>query len=613
MSVLLPRRLTLVMAGLCCAAAIATVWSQAPKKKNKKAKTQTTANAAKSVLLQRVSSVDENLQRDFPDLCLDRQGQPWICYIEHGANADTLHLSAITNGALEKARVISQEGVLHHPAIACDSSGGVWCVWGQVDDRQVMTLRARRFANGKSEPEITLARSEGSDSFADAGTDAKGRVWVTWQSLRRGQGDVLARWFDPTTGQWSDEMVVSPAQGGNWEPRLAFDDKDGAWIAYDGSRAGDFNLYLARVTLDGKTAEKQLTASNEYEARASVTWDRQGGLWITGERGRRQWGMESRGHETITGFNGQKGILVGRYDIAAETFTEVAVPDNGRPAPPPVPSPAFNVNLPSVAIDAAGDPWIASRVCDGANWRVALMKYDLKKKLWLEAVEVPDSTMAQDRRNELTRAADGSLWLCWPSDLRKAKACGVCGVYAAQIDTKAVLDEMPHDEKLAVYHLPQPEAYRLEPAKDRPRDQHHTWTIGGKTYHLLFGDLHRHTDISNCRTGGDGCIAEHFRYGYDVASLDFMGTSDHSDQNMGPYEWWHTQRMVDAFYSPGKFNSLYAYEREQHYPWGHRNVVFAERGGPVVYIARQKYRASVWQDSLPVKAGIGEITPAELW
>ena len=102
---------------------------------------------------------------------------------------------------------------------------------------------------------------------------------------------------------------------------------------------------------------------------------------------------------------------------------------------------------------------------------------------------------------------------------------------------------------------------------------------------------------------------------YDLAKLDFMGTSDHTDvgKPYHPYEWWHNQRMHDALFSPGNFTSLYVYEREQRWPWGHRNIVFARRGGPIVYIKRALYRASPWQEKFPVKGGLGEIHPTELW
>jgi hypothetical protein len=126
--------------------------------------------------------------------------------------------------------------------------------------------------------------------------------------------------------------------------------------------------------------------------------------------------------------------------------------------------------------------------------------------------------------------------------------------------------------------------------------------MAGKKYGLYWGDLHRHTDVSVCVAPFDGCVLEHFRYAYDMANLDldFLGTSDHSDERKiyDPYEWWHNQRLVDVFYVPGVFNSLYAYEREQIWPWGHR-------------------KKSPWQTLYPIGDGPGpdakQIMPEELW
>jgi hypothetical protein len=70
---------------------------------------------------------------------------------------------------------------------------------------------------------------------------------------------------------------------------------------------------------------------------------------------------------------------------------------------------------------------------------------------------------------------------------------------------------------------------------------------------------------------------------------------------------------VDVFYRPDAFLSMYAYEREQKWPWGHRNVVFAQRGGPVVYIKRDLFKKSPWQALYPAGEGGAEILPEELW
>jgi hypothetical protein len=445
--------------------------------------------------------------------------------------------------------------------------------------------------------------------LADAGSDHAGRVWVVWQSMRRGRGDIFARWLDPRSGKWSAEIAVSKPRGGNWEPRVAFDGREGAWVVFDSSRTGNFNLYLAHVGLKGDVEEKQITSSPHYEARASIAAALDGkSLWIAAERGRERWGMQVRGHEGPTsGLNAQKQILFGRYDIAAGKFCEIEVPQQGRLAP----RPAVTVNLPVVGVGPLGNPWLAWRYYFQTSWRIAVARYGASARAWSQPMEVPQSTFCQDRHATLARGG-GAIWLCWTSDLRTTKEALHAGVFLAQLKGDWLPYQAPAVEVTAARQLP---PYMNPPTSSRPAEEHHTWVIGGKKYKLLFGDLHRHTDFSNCITPFDTCTLEHFRYACDVAGLDFMGTSDHTDVGIkyDPYEWWQTQRTVDVFYVPGRFNSLYAYEREQPYPWGHRNVVFAQRGAPIVYIKRNTYQASPWYSQFPVGDGGPQITPMELW
>jgi hypothetical protein len=389
----------------------------------------------------------------------------------------------------------------------------------------------------------------------------------------------------------------------------------GAWVVYDSSAGSEFNLRLARVTTDGAVKDRELVATPDYEARAAIAADGKGGLWIAAERGRRQWGLDSRGHENAMGFNAGKRFLLGRYDPARNSFTEVPVPAHGRPTPAPDPSPGFAVNVPSLAVTGDGRVWLGYRYFSNLFWRSALTAFDPATGNWREPAALPESTMGQDRHQELTLGNDGGLWMTWPTDLRATKAPGVARVHLARIDTESEWRNLEMEPGAPIARAAEPEPYLDEATPPRPLTEHHTWTAGGKTYRLVWGDLHRHTDISNCRTGFDGCILEAYRYALDLAGLDFLGTSDHTDiaKVYTPYEWWHTQRHVDTFFAPGHFAPLYAYEREQTFPWGHRNIAFAKRGGPIVYINRINYRNSPWQVTLPVKAGLDQIEPAELW
>ncbi len=579
----------------------------APKKKpanKKKGRAQLAAVALKGDVL---SLRDESKQRDFPVLCRGTTGELHFAFVEHDGENDVLWLGGKAESGLEARVAVSDPGIVHQPAIGVDGAGIIWCFWGQTGEDDVVNLMARPVVDGVPGKRVVVAKSQGSDSFADAATDSVGRVWVTWQSMRAGEGDIFAKYFDPKTSVWSAEIVVCDKPGGDWEPRIAFT-KTGkeAWIVYDSSRGNEFNLYLAKVDPDGKVEEKAIAHSPRYEARADIAAAADGkGLWIGAERGRVRWGLDVRGHGNAKGLNAQREILFGKYDLASGEFEEIPLGPAGKAGAP--------VNLPAVGVDASGKPWVAYRYFIQNRWQIAVTYWNAETGQWHSRRRLPDSAMGQDRRVSFVEDDAGDLWLNWPSDMRTNKACKVSGVFMARLDTKAkFLPATPPGKPADLTNEP---FAASQSTPERPPHERHQWTDHGETYTLVWGDVHRHTDVSNCRTGFDGCIAEQFRYAYDMAKLDFLGTSDHTDVGKiyHPYEWWHNQRMADAFHTPAQFVSLYVYEREQRWPWGHRNIVFAQRGGPIVYIKRATYRASPWQKLFPVKAGLGEINPPELW
>lgn len=557
------------------------------------------------------SIADPKLQQDFPAFAVDSKDRIWTAFVEFNGTEDRLRLGTLDGDSISLATTLCRPGVIHNPTLTAGQNSDLWCFWGQGCQRGLIKLYGTQIRDGKpvGQPRV-IATSTGSETFADCGVDAKGRVWVTWQSLRRGQADVFCKWLDPKTGKWSKEIAVSRPIGGNWEPQLAFTQTDGAWIAFDSSRGGEFNLFVAHVSSKGIVSEHQLTNSPEYEGRVSVCADaQQTGLWVTAERGRKRWGKDSRSHLPTDGLNASKRIILGHFDTKDRKFTEHKVGGNGQP----LPKAASNLNLPTVGLTPAGVPLIAYRYFTRTRWGVALLRYNPKNKKWSQPFVVPESTFGQDRRASVFRNSKRETFIGWSSDKRINKLCGVSGVYLGKLEpTKLKNDPRA---RTSIRFLKQPEEYLNAETAPRHRDDHNKWTIDGEEYTLLWGDLHRHTDFSNCRTGFDGCIVEHYRYAYDMAALDFLGTSDHTDigKPYDPYEWWQTQKLVDVFHSYGRFHSLYAYEREQRFPWGHRNVVFAQRGGPIVYIKRKLYENSPWHSLYPTKPGQLEINPPELW
>jgi hypothetical protein len=102
-----------------------------------------------------------------------------------------------------------------------------------------------------------------------------------------------------------------------------------------------------------------------------------------------------------------------------------------------------------------------------------------------------------------------------------------------------------------------------------------------KTY---WGELHSHTHYS-----WDGVGHDNFPYARHVSGLDFYAMTDHSNpsvgkytQGLGPHVWEEYTAKTDKYYEPGKFATIHAYECSLGAPYGHHNVFFRSKPGPLL-------------------------------
>jgi hypothetical protein len=608
---------------------------------------------AQDLLPQPYTLREPGRQSDFPAMCTDGDGKPWVAYVQWDGTEDTLHVAKLANGVLKDVLTVNGPGIIHQPAMARDGTGMLHVFWSQVNDKNLMDLKHTSFSYENTPPVIegeTLASApNGGSAFAKAAVDPAGNVWVVWQGMHGTLGDIFCRVFNAKRNSWSDDIQVTKDAGGDWEPCVVFaGENGGAWVLYDSSRGNEFNIYATKIGADLQVGEtKPLNATDRYEGRVSAIGAKDDkGIWLACERGNQQWGLDMRAHGRLQGLNGGKNTVIAYLDLLTGKLDELPSPDalfNELPGPQPAkaaaprgnnpkakakaeakaqakkksnqppPNEVAALNLPHLMLDAAGRPWLSVRYFKAYCWRIGLTRYDAATKQWTKPYAIPGSVYSQDRQTNHVLANDGSLWITWPSDLRSSKLHQTSGIHLAKVDTDLDLPLVTAPTLKA--HEPFA-AYTNAVTPERARDDRHTWTHDGVTYKLYWGDYHRHTDISNCITANDGCVLEQFRYAIDMCKLDTLGTSDHTDiaKIYHPYEWWLNQKMVDVFYAPGFFTSMYAYEREQKWPFGHRNMVFAQRGGPIVYIQRKNYVDSPWQKLFPVKTeGTPELHPTELW
>jgi hypothetical protein len=101
---------------------------------------------------------------------------------------------------------------------------------------------------------------------------------------------------------------------------------------------------------------------------------------------------------------------------------------------------------------------------------------------------------------------------------------------------------------------------------------------------IYWGELHSHTHYSQ-----DGVGDDNFRYAQYVSGLDFYAMTDHSipplgqhTQGLGPHIWEEYTAKTNQYYEPGRFVTIHAYECSLGAPYGHHNVFFRDKPGPLL-------------------------------
>src|SRR5437667_2000240 len=188
-------------------------------------------------------------------------------------------------------------GDLYKCNVTLDSKGRAWIFWSENTNWQKpgpanFEIQARSFEQGKLSETVNLSSNAGNDVSPVATTDADGRVWVAWQGARDNVFRILER-HQIANGSWSTERRVSTQKGNCWVPAIAAAPNGRVAVAWDTYDKGDYDIWVREFAADGAAADARPAAnSEEYEARAALTYDRQSRLWVAWERGGTTWGKD---------------------------------------------------------------------------------------------------------------------------------------------------------------------------------------------------------------------------------------------------------------------------------------------------------------------------------
>ena len=519
----------------------------------------------------------ETGENDYPALAVTRSGEVWGSWIRYQNRADSVWAGRI--GAPPERVTSDSYRDNFRTAIAEDGQRRLWVVWSSKGTGR-WGLYGRYRRDGRWSPEERLTGDDGPNLYHTLVADSRGRLHLVWQGFRRGQSVILHRVWDGT--RWSGESRVSATTADAWIPAAAADSKGSVWVGWDTYEAGNFDVWVRK--LPGADPPLRVTRSPGFDANVSLAVDHADRLWISWDAGDPNWGKD------WTSLRWKPGGGNGLYRTRS---VRLAVLDAGRlrasaadlrAAIPTEYGDYFQ--MARLAVDATGRMWAMVRALTsfttrvqnnwgaGGRWEMLLTALDGDR--WTPAVRLDDSAGRNDVRAAAARLPDGGVLFAWAADRRlfRPPTPQKTDVFYTRLWPAG----KPVAARLAEFQEPASADPVVHPDERAQVDaiRKYRYRMGGKTYRILRGDLHRHTDISNDGIG-DGSLLDLYRYAFHAAQLDYILVADHN-YNGTEYNWWRTEKSEEAFYVPGRFQPLFGTERSVPYPNGHRNVIFARRG-----------------------------------
>ncbi len=508
---------------------------------------------------------------DYPALAPAPDGGVWAVWISFVGNGERLLLAKVDEKGVSAPRQVNEGlGELYRPQVAVDGAGRVWVVWPEFRNEN-WDLYARNWHEGRWSPPQRLTTDSGPDTHPTLAVDGQGTVWLVWQGHRNAAtSDIFLT--SCRDGKWRAEpAVVGSHPSSDWEPAIAAGSDGSIHVAWTSYRHGSHDIFYAVWRKGRLTEPRALTGGNRLHIRPSLAVDRRNRLWIAWEEGAENWGKDTV--QMKGGLHIQRKIQVrcldgGRLLEPAETFEQAQTLWTGVQRE--------HVRLQA---DASGRLWAFYRINFMQRyWQEAAMVYEGER--WRGPVVLERSLGRQAVYASAALAADGTVWIAYAGDNRTEE-----DPFAAT-QNDVVVSRIPPSGAAATDPATG-EAVSISPPAGRPYQRtwpEHRVEAGGKTFRLVWGELHKHTDI-NHHGRPDGSLEDAYRYARDAADLDFFATTDHIApalaDGVNPMTWWRSQKYADLHRVAGKFETLYAYESSKRGPQGHRNVVFPRRGGVI--------------------------------
>jgi hypothetical protein len=490
---------------------------------------------------------------------------------------------------LEQVCLSGRPGRFARPTLTMNAAGAPWLSYEALnagDGQWDVFIRLLTNVGEGTEP-VRVSFGTGNDINHSTAKNPSGGIWVVWQSDRGGQFDILTSQIggDNGTDAQNKVQVVSDSPWGDWHPTVAVTPTGDACVLWDTYDGESYNV-LGRWLINGRWNQPMVIADGpEFQGRPQVVADSKGRTWALWEEGSVRWG------ERYTSIEGDWNDVSDTYGPLHRFRKLRLAVVHPRGA---IQYLTDSLPMPSLAL-ARQRPNRREEARElGAYYERGMLAIDSSDRLWVTYRHFYEP---QCGTNEVTVH---HVELGWRIFARCLDETGWSSLYAFdhhQHDGLQRLSIAPNEDGLTVAWTTGRTDRRThqEPRGIAIATLEHTGSRGpsaglftapeisgqlsvpasiparpkpaavGTSYQLVYGDLHRHTDLSLCFPYYDGSIDDAYRYAIDVARLDFLGITDHTRDiaqgNVLSQLWWRSTREVTRHHLPDAFFPYFAFER----------------------------------------------------
>lgn len=478
----------------------------------------------------------------------DESGAMFLATAATATGGQLLRVESLSG--TETAQVASASAILA-VELSNDQAGRLLAVWNQIEPEGAKLYWAVRTGPGVWTKPALVAALYGTQICPALARDGLGRAWLAFSGNATGRHQIFLAYL--SGGQWSFPQRISDGDGHCFSPSLCRFG-NGVRAVWDGR----FGVFMREFdsTHEVGAYEPQATVAESPSALLAeptvVALDEETSL-IVYETSRPGWGVAQEPRRAAKLAKTERNFLQSHRELRAAVIgPEGVAPLKTDLAAALAWPPSHTRTRAKLARSADGTIWLTYRQAAAPEtpgrppqrFVQALTCY--RRGGWAEPILLADSGGTSRMSVSLAGDDDGALTVAY-AERRK----GHSRMHVNRLEP-AESGACPPTKRFVAMQITR---------TGKPRRTKRV-TLDGQfgSPRLLFGDLHRHSDLSACHRWVEGSAFDAYRHALTVGELDFFAVTDHAWHLATPDTLTEAHPLADAFNLPGHFTAMRAYE-----------------------------------------------------